>query len=92
MRVSSNGDTVGGNAARRAAIGAGVGGGMGMMHQRRVEQKHQQGVQQAGAQNQQTRDPATNTLFTRESYEAEVKKDPTKIVIVYKMPKEEVVK
>jgi hypothetical protein len=37
-------------------------------------------------------DPATNTFYTRETYEADIKKDPTKIVIVYKMPKEDIVK
>lgn len=37
-------------------------------------------------------DPATNKFYTRQTYEEDVKKDPTKIVILYKMPKEDIVK
>ncbi|PQP33979.1 hydrolase, partial [Desulfobacteraceae bacterium SEEP-SAG9] len=37
-------------------------------------------------------DPLTNKFFTRATYEEMVKKDPTRIVIVYKMPKEDIVK
>ena len=50
------GGALGGNAGKGAAIGAGVGGGAGMMHQRKAEKQYKQQVQQAGAQNQQTRD------------------------------------
>ena len=37
-------------------------------------------------------DPLTNKFFTRATYEEMVKKDPTRIVIVYKMPKDDIVK
>ncbi len=37
-------------------------------------------------------DPATGKFYTRQTYEADIKKDPTKIVIVYKMPEEDVAK
>jgi hypothetical protein len=37
-------------------------------------------------------DPATGEFFTRETYEEAVKRDPTKIVIVYKIPQTEIVK
>ena len=50
------GGAIGGNAGKGAAIGAGVGGAMGMRRQRLAEMQYRQQVQQASAQNQQTRD------------------------------------
>ena len=37
-------------------------------------------------------DPLTNKFFTMETYKEMIKKDPTRVVVVYKMPKEDVVK
>lgn len=37
-------------------------------------------------------DPLTGKFFTRETYEATLKKEPTKIIILYKMPPEDIVK
>lgn len=65
------GGAIAGNAGMGAAIGAAAGGGMGMMHQRRAEQQYQQGVQQAGTQNQQTRetfDRAHRTCMEAKGY------------------------
>ena len=36
-------------------------------------------------------DPATNEFYTLETYEADIAKDPTKIVVVYKMPEDDIV-
>lgn len=65
------GGAIAGNAGMGAAIGAGLGGGMGMMGQRRAEMEYQQEVQQAGAQNQQTRekfDRAHRTCMEAKGY------------------------
>ena len=37
-------------------------------------------------------DPVTNTFYTREKYEEVLKKDPATLVILYKMPEEDIVK
>ena len=50
------GGAITGNAGMGAAIGAAAGGGLGMMGQRGAEQEYQQEVQQAGDQNQRTRE------------------------------------
>lgn len=50
------GGAIAGDAGMGAAIGAAAGGGLGMMGQRGAEQEYQQKVQEAGAQNQRTRE------------------------------------
>ncbi|MDR4493972.1 MAG: glycine zipper domain-containing protein [Nitrospirales bacterium] len=53
--LGAMGGAIAGNAGKGAAIGAATSGGLGMMRQRRAEREYQMEVQQAGAQNQQTR-------------------------------------
>lgn len=65
------GGAIGGNAGKGAAIGAGIGGAMGMMRQRRAELEYQEKVQQAEAQNQETRatfDRAYKTCMEAKGY------------------------
>ncbi len=65
------GGAIAGDPGMGAAIGAAAGGGLGLMGQRAAEQEYQQDVQQAGAQNQRTRetfDRAHRTCMEAKGY------------------------